>query len=106
MQPIIVEPQRVQDRLMRGLATAGAIIAHLAGLGVDARLFGSMKTGDIVIGSDIDILVIDRGQLDYEEIEYQISTLPSDIFVDVVFLDMIAADSRQRFLAAATDLQG
>ena len=101
MQPIIIDPQRVRDRLVRGRSIAYAITEHMKSLGVDARLFGSMKTGDIVIVSDIDILVVDCSRLDHDEIAYQIHSLPSDIPVDVVFLDEIAAHARPRFLAAA-----
>ena len=101
MQPIIVDPQRVRDRLVRGHSIAAAIIGHMKNLGVEARLFGSMKTSDIVIGSDIDILVVDCGLLDHDEIAFQIHSLPSDIPVDVVFLDEIAAHARPSFLAAA-----
>lgn len=101
MQPIIVDPQRIRDRLARGRSTAGAITAHMQALGVEARLFGSMKRGDVTIGSDIDILVVNCGHLDHDEIAFQIRSIESDIPVDVVFLDEVARDARPRFMAAA-----
>jgi predicted nucleotidyltransferase len=70
-------------------------------LGVEARLFGSMRRGDVTIGSDIDILVVNCGHLDHDEIAFQIRSIESDIAVDVVFLDEVARDARSRFMAAA-----
>jgi predicted nucleotidyltransferase len=70
MQNVIVAPGAIQDRLERGRSTAGVITSRMLALGVDVRLFGSMKTDDVIIGSNIDILVIDCGPLDHEEIAF------------------------------------
>ena len=103
MQKITVDPRAIQDRLERGRSTASAIISHMRALGVDVRLFGSMKKGQIDIASDIDLLVVDCGTLDHDDIADHILSVASDIPVDVVFLDEIARDARPRFMSAANE---
>jgi len=66
--------------------------------GVKVELFGSMNVGNVHQYSDIDLLVIDRGNLGLGMVLSEIEHLAGDIPVDVTFLECVPKRSLELVL--------
>jgi predicted nucleotidyltransferase len=79
------------------------LVARLADIGVDAKIFGSLSSGKFNAQSDIDLLVTECPR----HLKYKIEGLVEDglpgFRFDVVYLDEIPAHRRHRFLETVTD---
>lgn len=96
--PIAAKSHRV-DAILR----ARAVCCALEEIGVKARIFGSLASGDFAPTSDIDLLVSDCPR----SLKYSIEGLVEDhlgtIPFDLVYLDEIPEYKKARFVAGAID---
>jgi len=80
----------------------GACLA-LAGMGVTARVIGSLATGRFGPGSDVDFLIMECPRHLKYRIEGVVEDCLGDLPFDVVYIDEIPAWKRDRFTREAMD---
>ncbi len=95
---IHVDPADCERRLREGRVQAARIIDAMKAKGVTVELFGSMRTGNVLPKSDIDLLIVDSGPMDPFEALYEIKLLEEGVPVDVTILDLVPESSRTVFL--------
>jgi len=89
----------------RGLAISCVRVAcaALAGMGVTARVIGSLATGRFGPHSDIDLLVVDCPRHLKYGIEGVVEDCLAGLPFDVVYLDEVPAHKLSRFTREAVD---
>jgi predicted nucleotidyltransferase len=94
---------RASERRRLAISRARNACAMLAGMGVTARVFGSLATGRFGLDSDIDFLVVECPR----HLKYGIEGAVEDCLVglpfDVVYLDEVPTWKRDRFTREAVD---
>lgn len=75
--------------------------ANLAPLGTRLVLFGSVAKGLAKPGSDLDVMVLDRGKATESQIYNALLGQAEnyDMDVDLIFFDQVSAETRERMLA-------
>ena len=81
-------------RLKQGRSEASKIIAMMADKGVAVELFGSMKRGNVLPNSDVDLLTTDCGKWRLAHILYEIKLAERHIEFDVIFAAHTGTSSR------------
>ena len=92
---------QLNARVAAASRAASRALEHLRACGVDASLIGSLKSGGFGPDSDIDFLVTRCPANLIYAVEAELEDIMGGFQFDVIYLNLVPEDKRERWLAHA-----